>query len=176
VLLIESEMQYVNGTGSPTAEVTALSAGCDNQTETLSVASSADLHPGEIIRVDFEQMKVLDKKTGKVNVLRGWAGTTKTAHASSADVDVYKVFTVERGVNGSTAAQHAANAVIRRYTAPEDVNYLTRQIATLMMKKAQTGYAGRSGNAETGETFYNFEFPKDVIARVKRNYFIPHMR
>lgn len=176
VVLIENEMQFVSGTGSPAAAVTALNAACDNQTETLSVASSANLYAGEILRIDFEQMKVLDKKTGKASVARGWAGTTKTAHSSSADVDVYKVFTVERAVNGTSAAAHAANAVIKRYKVPEDINYLTRQIATLMMKKAQTGYAGRSGNSETGETFYNFEFPRDAIARVKKNYEIPHLR
>jgi len=175
-LLIESEVQFVTGFGDPVAAVTALAATLDNQGETLTVASSANIFPGEIIRVDFEQMKVLDKKVGKLNVARGWAGSTKTGHSSSADIDVYKVFAVERSVNGTAAAAHVATTALRRYSVPEDINYLTRQIATLMLKKAQTGYAGRSGNSETGETFYNYEFPKDAIARVKANYYIPHTR
>jgi len=176
LLLVESEMQFVTGFSDPAAAVTSLSVTCDNQTESLTVASTANIHVGEIIRIDFERMLVLDKTSTKINVARGWAGTTKTAHSSSADIDVYKVFTVDRAVNGSAAAAHAATTAIQRYIMPEDVNYLCRQIATLMMKKSQTGYAGRSGNSETGETFYNFEFPRDVIERVKRNYAIPHMR
>ena len=176
VLLVQSEIQFVTGFSAPVAAVTDLTADCDNQTESLTVTDSTNIYPGEVIRIDFELMKVLDKRTGKLSVARGWAGTTKTAHSSSADIDVYKVFKVDRAVNGSVAAAHADTTPIKRYMVPEDVNYLTRQIATLMLKKSQTGYAGRSGNSESGETFYNFEFPRDAITRVKKNYAIPHMR
>ncbi len=176
VLLIGSEAQFVTGIGAVTSAVTTLSAGCTASDDILTLASTTGLNVGEIIRVGFEQCKILDKSATQVNVVRGWNGTGKTDHATSTAVDVYRTFTVERAVNGSTAAQHASADLIWRYKVPDDVNYLARQIAALMLKKSQTGFAGRAGSAETGESFYIHEFPKDAIARVRSNYYIPSAR
>lgn len=176
VLLIGTEMQFVSALGDPSAAITTLGAGCNSSDETLTVASSTGLNIGEIIRVDFERMKITDKRTGQIQVTRGWDNTTKTIHTTAAGVDVYRTYTVERGVNGTAAAAHSSAAEIDRYAVPADINYLCRQIAALMLRKSQTGYAGRAGSPETGETFYNHEFPRDVIARIKANYYIPAAR
>ena len=176
VLLVESEWEFISDYGAPTANATTLAAVLDASSETVSLTSGAAINPGEIIRVEFEQMRVLDVQGNTAFVERGWARTKKVTHLISVGVAVYRTFTVSRGVNGSTAVQHAQAVAISRMIVPEDVNYLTRQIATLMFKKSQGGYAGRSGSPETGETFYTHEFPRDVIARIKSNYFIPHTR
>ena len=176
VLLIESEWQYISDYGTPTASVTTLSDNLDASSEILSLTSGVAVKVGEIIRVGFEQMRVLDVQSNTAYVERGWGKTKRVSHLISAAVDAYRTFVVSRAVNGSTAVEHAQATALSQMVVPEDINYLARQIATLMFKKSQTGYAGRAGSPETGETFYNHEFPRDVIARIKSNYYFPHTR
>lgn len=66
------------------------------------------------------------------------------------------------------AAAHT-NAAVSKYLVPDDVSWLCRQIAGLMVKKAESGFAGKSGNEATGETFYFNEFPSQ-IKEIKKNY------
>jgi len=173
LLKIGDELEFVSGYGTPTSAVTTLTAGLDASQEEISVADGTKINVGEILRIGFERVKVLDISTNDAYVIRGWEKTKKVSHDGSANVDAYRTFSVKRGCNGSTAALHAVATAISQYLVPEDINYLTRQIATLMLKKAQTGYAGRAGNSETGETYYNFEFPREAIARIKSNYRVP---
>lgn len=172
-LLIESEQQLVTGWSTPTANATTLGANVAAGDETISVADGNQVNIGEIIRSTFEQMKVKDKQTNTLEVTRGWNGTRRVTHTSGAAVDVYRTVTVDRGVNGTTAAEHAQNTAISRYFVPDDVNFLCKEIATLIAKKAGSGYQGRTGNAETGVVFYNDAFPKFDIERVKEVYYIP---
>jgi hypothetical protein len=72
-------------------------------------------------------------------------------------------------VNGTTAATHSSK-VVSRYIVPENLNWLCRQIAALMHRKAQTGFAGKTANAQNGEVFYMDEFPKFVIEKVRNGY------
>jgi hypothetical protein len=176
LLKIESEWQFVKGYGTPTANITTLGSDLDASNEIIAVASGAALKVGEIIQAEFEKMLVLDIQNNNAYVERGWMKTKKVTHASGTALSAFRTFSVDRSVNGSAAAEHASGTAILRMMVPEDVNYLARQIATLMMKKSQTGYAGRSGSSETGETFYNFEFPRDAIDRVKHNYYFPNAR
>jgi hypothetical protein len=81
-------------------------------------------------------------------------------------------YTVKRGVNGTTAAAHSAKA-LDKYILPYDVNYLARQISSLMYMKAQAKYAGKTGNVEVGEVFYHDEFPRNVIKQIRSTYFYP---
>jgi hypothetical protein len=172
-LQLGTEQELVTGYSAPTTSVTTLSAALDNNSETLSLTSGALVKAGEIIRINFERMRVEEIQTNEVAVTRGWDGTKKVAHLSAAGVDVYRTFTVDRAVNGTTAALHANALAVSRYLIPGDMNYLARQIAALMLKKAQAGFAGKTGNAELGEVYYNNEFPKIALAEIERNYEIP---
>lgn len=169
VLLIESEQELVEGTGTPTDSTANTAEALDNSEEEVDVNDASVVNVGEIIRVEFEQMKVLDKLNNTLLVERGWNGTRKVAHSTPLDVYVYRTFTVKRGVNGTTAASHTS-AAISRYAPPADVNYLCRQMAGLMHKKAGSGWAGRVGNAESGETFYFNEFPNDPLKKIMEGY------
>lgn len=172
VALIESEQELVEATGAATDSTANLAEALDASEEEIDLNDSALVNVGEILKVDFEQMRLLDKKSNTCLVVRGYNGSTKTTHLTGADVYVYRTFTVKRGVNGTTAAAHAAKAV-SRYIVPADINGLCRQLAALALKKAASGYAGKVGNAELGEVFYFQEFPKEPIEQVKRNYFVP---
>jgi hypothetical protein len=115
-------------------------------------------------------MKIVDIRTHQLAVIRGWNGTGRIAHLTSTAVDVYRTVTVERGVNGTTAAAHLNGVSMTRYVAPSDIQYLCKQIATLIANKAKSGYQGRTGNAELGVVFYHDAFPRQDIERIKALY------
>lgn len=175
ILLIGTEQEAVTGWESPTTNITTLNGAVAAADDTIVVANGALINTGEVIRVEFEQMKVRDKNGHTLDVIRGWNGTRRVAHLTSTAVDVYRTVTVERGINGTTAAAHANGVAISRYYAPEDIQFLCKEIAMLIVNKAQSGYQGRTGNAETGVVFYNDAFPRYDIERVKANYDIPRV-
>ena len=172
VLLIGTEQELVTGWGAPTASATTLNGAVAATDQTITVANGALVNIGEIIRVDFEVMKVKDIRTHQLSVVRGWNGTGSASHLTATAVDVYRTVNVDRGVNGTTAAAHLNGVSISRYFAPDDIQYLCKQIATLIINKAKGGYQGRTGNAELGVVFYNDAFPKMEIERIKRRYSI----
>ena len=172
-LLIGTEQEAVTGWGSPTTGVTTLNGAVAAADDTIVVTNGALLSVGEIIRVDFEQMKIKDKNTHTLEVTRGWNGTRRVSHTTSTNVDVYRTVNVERGINGTTAAAHANAVAISRYFAPDDVQFLAKEIATLIANKALSGYQGRTGDPQTGVVFYNDAFPQYDIQRVKANYILP---
>ena len=58
--------------------------------------------------------------------------------------------TVERGVNGTTAATHADNAVIDVYRYPRAVTRATLMQASRLWTRRASGYADEVGSVETG--------------------------
>ena len=169
VLLIEIEQLLVTATGAATDSTANTSEALDASEEEIDLNDASLVNTGEIVRIDFEQMRILDKLSNTVLAERGYNGTKRVAHTTSADVYVYRTFTVKRGANGTTAAAHNNGTAISRYIVPYDVNYLCRQVAALMMRKAETGFAGKTGNVELGEVFYHNEFPEQ-IEKVAKNY------
>lgn len=169
VLLVESEQEAVTGWESPTTNVTLLNGAITATDDVLTLDDGTLVNTGEILRLDFEQMRVKDKRTNQVHVTRGWNNTGQVTHADNTQVDVYRTATVTRGVNGTTAASHAQNTAIDRYFAPDDIQYLTKQIATLIVSKAKSGYQGRTGDAELGTVFYHDVFTRE-IDQVRQQY------
>lgn len=168
VLALEDEQQLVTGMSSPTALISQLTANIDAADEEVGIDDGTEVHEGEVIRVSTEKMLVRMVAGNTLVVARGWSGTTKQAHLENAAISVYRTYTVERGVNGTVAAAHDDQA-LSRYVPPEDVNWLCRQIAGLMRMKAKSNFAGKTGSAETGETFYFNEFPSQV-KEIAKNY------
>lgn len=172
VLLIESEWLFVMETSTPVSAVTTLSASLDAVAEVCTVADGSLLNVGEIIRMGVEQAKVVDINGNTVALQRGWNKTTKSSHASSSNVDVYRKFTVERAVNGSTAAAHSQGVTISRQVVPADVNELTRKIAVRMLKDASANYAGQVGSDATGSAMYMYILPHELDEILER-YCVP---
>ena len=173
VLLIGSEQELVTGYGTPIDSTTLLNGTVAITDDVIKLDDVSKVNVGEVLRVDFEQMKVRDTNTdtNQALVWRGFNKTNRVQHLDNAIVYVYRDFTVERGVNGTDAAEHATNAAIDRYEPPDDIRYLARQIATLMINKAKSQYAGKSGNDQTGVVYYNDAFPRFDIERIKEKYF-----
>ncbi len=172
VLLIESEQELVEAIGAATDSTANLAEDLDTSEEEIDLNDAALVSVGEILKVDFEQMRLLDKSSNTGLAMRGYNGTKRAVHTNAADVYVYRTFTVKRGANGTTAAIHSSKAV-SRYVAPADVIGLCKQLSILAMKLGQSGYAGKVGNPELGEVFYFDQFPKKAIDAVAHHYFYP---
>jgi len=167
VALIESEQELVTaGNGgknspNPTLATSLLNGAVTIAADEIVVDNGAEFYEGEVLRLDTEDVYILKIVGDTLIVSRGWNGTKKMAHLSNLAVYVYRTFTVERGVNGTTAADHSSKALYR-YKAPEIVAHFARQIAILMIGKAGTGYTGRAGTDENGSVFYINEFPRQA--------------
>jgi hypothetical protein len=173
VLVIGSEKEFVTGTNSAVTDSTAnTNEAVDASEDAIDVTDGAQLNIGEVIRIDNEQMLVNDILSNTVIVERGFNGTQRTTHNTSTDINVYRTFDVARGSNGTTAAAHTT-ASISKYVFPWNIQYLCKQIASLMAQKAGASYAGKTGNVELGEVYYHSEFPKDVMKEVEREYLKP---
>lgn len=169
VLLIETEQLLVTATStSPTDSTATVATAIAVGDDTIAVSDGTQVSIGETLRINLEQMEVVDIATNTLYVNRGVNGTARAAHSVSDLVYAYRTYSITRGINGTTAAAHTAKAV-SRYIPPHDVNYLCRQIAALMKRKADSGYAGKTGGAEIGEVFYHQEFPSQ-IKKIKSNY------
>lgn len=175
VLLIGDEQELVEDSATSSdsgADVEGV-IEIDDEEIVVETGQGTLLHEGEVICINLEDMLITKISGTTFGVVRGWNGTTRVEHLDDATVMVYRKFAVRRGVNGTTAAAHSS-AAISKYVVPKSVNYLCRQIAGLMKAKASTGWSGRSGNAETGETFYYNEFPKQ-IDDIRENFTVRHV-
>jgi hypothetical protein len=168
VLLLDAEQELVDGWDAATAATSLLNGAIDEADEEITVDNGAEFHEGEVIQISTEDCFVRMVRGNILVVGRGWNGTTKAIHADDSPLKVYRTVKVTRAVNGTSAAAHS-NAAAARYIPPDDVNWLCRMMAGLAHKKAQSGFSGRVGNAETGESFYYNEFPSQ-IKDVKKNY------
>ncbi len=169
VLLVGSEQMLVTTREAATDSTADTAEAIDVSEEEIDVTDGTKVKVGEVIKIDFEQMRVLDIATNTLLVERGFNGTKRVAHLTAVGVFVYRTFTVKRGINGTTAAIHLNGVAISRYVPPADIKQLCIQMAALKLKLAQTGYAGRSGNPEMGETFYYSEIPK-IYDTLKAKY------
>jgi hypothetical protein len=169
ILKIEDEQCLVTATGASENATSLLSAAVTTSDTTISVDDGSEFSAGEELQIGTEDFKILKINTNDLYVARSWNGTAKAAHLDNAQVKVYRTYTIERGLNGTTAAAHTSKAA-SQYIPPRLVNYFCRQIAALMLKKAKSGFAGKTGNVDLGEIFYHQEFPKDALKELKKTY------
>jgi hypothetical protein len=172
ILLVGTEQMLIESTQSLATTGEHADAAIDNSQAVITVSDASAFEVGETIRIDAEQMRITDLTTAndQLIVARGWNGSAVTSHLINAVIYAYRMFNVKRAANGTTAAAHSKGAAVTQVVPPADVNFLCRQIAALMLKKAQGGYAGKVGNAELGETFYTNEFPNDPLKKIMTNY------
>jgi hypothetical protein len=170
ILLIDTEQELVTSWAAPIDSTTTLNGAIANPTiQTFTLTDGTKVNIGEIIRLDFEQMKVLDKQGNSIYVARGWSRTAAVTHLTGIAAFVYRTVNVQRAINGTTIAAHTAPADILRYMVPDDILFLTKEIATLMLNKSKSGYQGRTGG-DQGVIFYNDAFPKQDVDRIKALY------
>jgi hypothetical protein len=170
ILLVATEQILVAATGASTDSAANTAEAVDTTEEAIDVDDGTKFTIGEIIVIDVEQMRITDIQSNTIVVERGWNGTAKATHSTATDVNVYRTFTIERGVNGTTAAAAIKDVVISKYIVPWDIKYLCKQMASLMSRKEDSGYAAKTGNLEIGEVFFHDEFPNSVLDRINNTY------
>jgi hypothetical protein len=177
VMLIEDEQILVTagagakGSPEPVSVTSLIDGEIDETDEVIRVDDGSEFHVGEILALDNEDLLIKRISGNDLVVARGWNDTLIDVHADNCAIRVYRTFAIQRGVNGTTAAAHEA-CEVSRYLVPDDVNYLCRQIAGLMIMKARSGWQGRTGNAETGQASYFSEFPPNQMEEVRKHYSI----
>ena len=179
VIRIDDEQELVvSGNGGPNSPAASLatsllSAALTADAVEVSVDSGAEFFEEEVIQIGVEDMLIKRIGGNVLLVERSYNSTSRAEHADNSPIRVFRTYRVARGVNGTSASAHTS-ATLQRYNLPDDVNYLALQIASLMQSKAETGFTGRAGSTENGDTFYINEFPRQ-IADIRANYSIPYL-
>lgn len=180
VIQIEEEQEYIiEGKGSkrskhspdPTKAISKVN-GVITDTESeqiIGVDNGKEFAEGEVIRIDSEDLYIEKIAGNSLTVNRGWNGTFPASHEDNSEIYVYRTFTVVRGVNGTTATPHTTKEIFQ-LVPPADVNYMTRQMAILMQMKSESGFQGRVGNSETGESGFYSEFPPKQLEEIRSHY------
>jgi hypothetical protein len=119
IIRVDTERLNVTGRGmAATGQTITNSPAAANNQNTVSVQDGTQIHPGETIQVDAEQMYVQAVTGNNLTVLRAWNGTTVAAHTVGAVVYAPRLLTVERASLGTTAATHASAAPVFVHQVP----------------------------------------------------------
>jgi hypothetical protein len=121
-----------------------LAAGiADAEATSLSLVGGHTVQIGDTIQIDTEDLYVP-------------ALTTDTA-------------TIERGVNGTTAAAHSNGAAVSRRRYPRDIEDATRMQCARLWREGRTGMSGTVGGDAVGWSFTNL-YPaiRDILDRYRR--------
>lgn len=75
-------------------KINTLATTCNSSTTSivLSYTPGAEISPGIVIEIDYEQMMVVSNSTVTLTVIRAWNGTTAASHTSGAVVYVEPKF------------------------------------------------------------------------------------
>lgn len=163
ILMLEEEQELVTGYGTPETATSVLDGAVSIGDSSITVDDGSEFHEGEVILIGTERMRIALINDDELAVVRSWDGTHESDHDDDSVVKVYREYTVERGINGTSAAAHPVSGegtlALFQYVVPGDVNWICRQVAGLMLKKAQSSFAGRAGGDTMGEVFYYNEIP-----------------
>jgi hypothetical protein len=114
------------GYTADTVSVTTSDAISSTTATSISVTSATDLGPAQTVLIDSEQLYI-------------------TAISGNT-------LTVQRGVNGTTAATHSGGAGLTRFDYPELVVQACLDIAKLTFRNRDLGSAGSIGSGEMSMT------------------------
>jgi hypothetical protein len=117
--------------------------------EIVPVGDGSAFVEGEVVMIDAEKMLVVEIAGNNLIVKRGWDGSTLAAHTTGADVYAPRRLTVERGALGTTAAQHADAAAVRKHLVPPLIRQLSIAEALVNMQQENSGYGGKIGSGDS---------------------------
>ena len=112
-------------------------AVADTTTTSVTVSSRADVEAGHTILIDSEQLYV-----------RGYSGNT---------------LTVDRGVNGTTAASHSGGAAIDIYEYPGAVVEAAIMQSGRLWRRKDSAFSTDAGFRETGQARVSAGLDPDVM-------------
>jgi len=105
-----------------------------------SGTTAATLVPDEVISVDQEFMLVQQVSPFLV-IKRAWGGSTLASHAANTPIYARRQLTVNRGVNGSTAATHSNSAAVSILSIPAPVKQLAIAESIVFLTQEASSYS-----------------------------------
>ncbi len=175
-LLIESEQVFISEVANA-AEVNsdqingALTADQSEVGITLDTSSGARYQPGEVILVDSERMFIESISGDVLTVIRAYDGSTLAAHNTDTAIHVFRTFTIQRGVNGTTAATHADAKAIAKYEPEFEIQQLCMAEVLAAYHQESAGWGRSIGPAEAAVEFSGKSlsaFRKSTVAMYQR--------
>lgn len=171
-LLIDSEQCYVSARAAlDTTANTNGALNADKAQTTVTVTDGTQVNAGEVILINSERMYVESVVGNDLTVNRAYDDSTLAAHADAQDVYTYRTLTVERGVNGTTAATHLISTVISKYLPPYDIIELCIAETIAAYHQERSGWGRVVGTGEGAQELSGRELGnlrKQTIAYYRR--------
>ena len=173
-LLIEGEQLFVSGRANAAngsqllnGALTASKAGV-----AVTVDDGSQFRAGEVVLVDSERMYVESISGNVLTVVRAYDSSVLAAHGDDTPVHVYRTLTVERGVNGTTAATHANSTVVVKYEPPFDITSLCVAETLVAYHQEGSGWGRVVGTGDGGREFRSRDLAarrEETLARYRRS-------
>ena len=169
-VLIGTEQMFVRGKALLTTGTTQNDTLTANKNNTdVTVASGAAIKQGEVITIGSERMFVESISGNDLTVVRAYDGSVLRDHATGATVYAPRTLTVDRGVNGTTAAASTSGAAISRYVAPFDVINLVEALAIFEYVQSRGGRTGTIGSTNS-QVAVNSRTLETLTSKVRSHY------
>ena len=152
-LLIGTEQLTVTGrtnAAEPNSDLLDGALTAEQSEVSVTVDDASRYNDGEVILVDSERMYIesRNESTEVLTVKRAWDASVLAAHDNNTAVHVFRILTVVRGVNGTTAATHLINVAITKYAPPEPIQALCLALAIFNYEQDKSGRSGIHGDTE----------------------------
>lgn len=178
LIRVDSERMNVTGksmvsTGQTLGNSTLTAAVNAN---TVQIQSGPAVNAGETILIDSEQMYVQTVAANNLTVIRAWNGTVLAQHAGGTAIYAPRQVTVERGVLGTTAATHAANATVNVHQVPPLIQDLCIAETLQTLSQSRRGYTQvikrttSGGSSSPGDPVEIATALDDLRTRVEQRY------
>lgn len=136
--------------------VSTLTAGVDNSTGTIPVASATPFRIGQVIRCEEEFMVITDIQTLNLTCTRGYAGTSADSHSQDEEVEVMHPVSEE----GATARAARSKARVNKF------NYC--QIFDDTISISDTALAVRNKGLDDLYLYERLKKQKELAASLER--------
>ena len=115
----------------------------------VGVTDGTQIHVGEVLLLDQEQLLVTGITGNTVTVQRAWNGTVLSTHSAATTLYAYRLLSVLRGQLGTTAATHLINAAVSRHRPPPLVRDLGIAVAINQVESEGSGWARTVGAGDS---------------------------
>lgn len=120
-------------------------ATVSNADVAIGVTDGTQIHAGEVLLLDTEQLLVTGVTGNVLTVKRAWNGTVLAAHSLATTLYAYRLLSVLRGQAGTTAATHLNGAAVSRHRPPPLVRDLAIALAINQVESEGSGWARTVG-------------------------------
>lgn len=136
----DERMNVIGKSMASTGQTTGTDLAASAAVTTVPVQDGTQINAGETVMVDAEKMYVTDVAGNNLVVIRSWDGSTLAQHAGGATVYAPRQISVERGVLGTTAATHSADATVSVHVVPPLIRDLCVAETLNTLVQSRRGY------------------------------------